>query len=298
MSEGNSLSKNDNYYTGVNEITFQLKVIRFYYQYLGNLFPQLSVHLFAKLFSTLKKRKIKEKHVAFLNTAEKKKIVVDEHKLQFYFWGNGDKKILIVHGWEGMSADFNEMVVALVKAGFSVAAFDLPAHGNSSGDITHLPMVIALLKKIIPEQGPFYGLVGHSLGAAASAFSMAELNGSLSLSKLVLMGLHPVPFEFFKQFQHVLGINDKLFAKCVSFVEDKVGRKVRGMSVHNEISAISAEKVLLVHDEKDQVANLNIIKKLHSEWKNSELFSGSHGGHYKHYKHDQVVNKVVSFLSE
>lgn len=265
---------------------------------MGSLFPRFSVYLFAKLFSTLKKRKIKEKHIKFLNTAETKKLTVNEHELQFYSWGNGDKKVLIVHGWEGMSADFSEMVTALIKAGFSVVSFDLPAHGNSPGNLTHLPMVISLLKKIIPEQGSFYAVVSHSLGAAASAFSMAELNESIKLNKLVLMGLHPVPFEFFKQFQQVLSINDKLFAKCVTFVEEKVGRRVRGMSVHKVNPSISADKVLLVHDTKDQVANLKIIEQLNSEWENAELFSGEHGGHYKHYKHPDVVEKVVAFLSE
>jgi len=298
MNEEENLSENENYYTGTNEITFTLKVIRFYFKHLGSLFPRFSVYLFTKLFSTLKKRKIKEKHTNFLNTAQKKKLLINEHELQFYFWGNSDKKILIVHGWEGMSADFSEMVTSLVKAGFSIVSFDLPAHGNSSGKLTHLPMVISLLKKIIPEQGPFYAVVGHSLGAAASAFSMAELNGSVSLSKLVLMGLHPVPFEFFKQFQHVLGINDKLFAKCVKYVEEKLGRKVQGMSVYKVNSSISADKVLLIHDAKDQVANLKIIKQLNSEWKNSELFFGEHGGHYKHYKHPEVVEKVIEFMKD
>jgi len=296
MSQKDTLEENENYYTSANEITFKLKVIRFYFKYLGSLFPNFSVYLFTKLFSTLKKRKIKEKHLHFLNTAETKKVSIEEHELQFYFWGNGNKKILIVHGWEGMSADFSELINALVKNGFSVIAFDLPAHGNSSGNLTHLPMVISILKRIIPEYSPFYGVIGHSLGAAASAFSMAELNGNISLSKLVLMGLHPVPFEFFKQFQHVLSINDKLFAKCVSYVEEKLGRKVNGMSVHEVNSSISADKVLLVHDEKDQVANLKIIEKLNVEWENSELFTGDHGGHYKHYKHPEVVEKVVEFM--
>ncbi len=298
MSQKEVVSENENYYTGANEITFTLKIIRFYFKNLGSLFPRFSVYLFAKLFATLKKRKIKEKHINFLNTAKTEKVFIDEHELQFYFWGNSDKKILIVHGWDGMTADFSELINALVKAGFSVVAFDLPAHGNSAGNLTHLPMVITLLKKIIPKYGSFYGVIAHSLGAAATAFSLAELNGSISMSKLVLMGLHPVPFEFFKQFQYVLGINDKLFEKCVLYVEEKVGRRVRGMSVHEANSSISAEKVLLVHDENDQVANLKIIEKLNSEWKNSELFYGEHGGHYKHYKHPEVIERVVKFMIE
>ena len=289
--------EDENYYTGANKITFTIRIIRFYYKHLALLFPRFSVYLFAKIFAKLKTRNVKQKYIDFLNTSKTKKIFIDEHELQFYFWGSGSKKILIVHGWEGMIADFSEIITALVNAGYSVTAFDLPAHGNSSGTITHLPMAISLLKKIVPQFGPFYGIVSHSLGAATSAFSMAELNGNVSLQKLVLMGLHPVPFEFFKQLKYVLCIDDKIFNKCVLYIENKVGRKVRGMSVYESKNTISASNVLLVHDEKDEVANLRIIKDLNNKWQNSELFFGKHGGHYKHYKHPEVVKKIVDFIN-
>ena len=298
MNKKETIIENENYYTGTNKITFTLKVIQFYYKYLGSFFPRFSVYLFAKLFSRLKKRKIREKHLTFLNTAKTKRIFIEEHHIQFYFWGNSDKKILIVHGWEGMSADFSEIVTNLVKEGFSIVAFDLPGHGKSSGDITHLPMIIRILKKLIPDFGPFHGIVSHSLGAAASAFSLAELNGNTSIPKLVLMGLHPIPFAFFEQIRQVLKINDGLFEKCVLYIENKLGRKVRGLSVYNITSTISAEEVLLVHDKKDEVAKVKIIEKLNREWKKSEIFTGQHGGHFKHYKHPEVVEKVVQFMKD
>ena len=288
----------ENYYTETNKLTFFHKVIQFYYKYLGNLFPDFSTYLFAKLFSKLKKRELKERHLDFLETAEKKKLLIDNNNIQFYFWGNGEKKILIVHGWEGLAADFRAIINKLLKAGYSVVAFDLPAHGNSSGKFTHLPMIISLLKKSIHELGPFYGVVSHSLGAAASAFTCVELNGSIKVSKLVLMGLHPVPFEFFEQIRQLLKINDKLFEKCVLYVENRVGRKVSKMSIYESYNLISAKNVLLIHDKYDEVINLKIIKKLNNQWQKSELFTGQHGGHYKHFKHTDVIEKIVSFMDE
>jgi len=288
--------ENENYYTKTKKLTFFHKAIQFYYKYLGNIFPRLSTYLFAKLFSKLKKRELKKRHLDFLETSEKKKLIIDNNNLQFYFWGTGNKTILIVHGWEGIAADFRAIINELLKAGYSVVAFDLPAHGNSSGKITHLPMIISLLKKTISELGPFYGVVSHSLGAAASAFACAELNGNNQLSKLVLMGLHPEPFTFFKQIGAMLKINDKLFEKCVKYVENRVGRKVQEMSIYKSHNLISAKKVLLIHDKYDEVINIEIIEKLNNDWKNSELFTGKHGGHYKHFKHNKVVEKIVAFM--
>ena len=148
------------------------------------------------------------------------------------------------------------------------------------------------------DYGPFYGIVSHSLGASASAFSMSRINGNSDLSKLVLMGLHPEPFAYFKQFKHALKIKDNLFDKCVLYVENKVDVKIREASVHKIIPLISANNVLLVHDEKDEVVNINNIEKLDKHWDKSELFSGQHGGHFKHYKNPEVVEKIISFMKE
>jgi len=249
--------ENENYYTEATNLPLSFKLLQFYYRYVGSFFPALSGWIFWKIFSLPKKRKIRKKHQIFLVTAKTQTIAFENYQIQAYHWGEADKKILIVHGWEGMSADFKGIITELTNSGFSVMAIDLPAHGKSSGKHTHLPMIIRLIEKLIAEHGPFYGIVSHSLGAAASSFTSARINGKSNLSKLVLMGLHPVPFAYFEQFRQALKIKDKLFDKCVLYVENKVDVKIREASVHKIASSISANHVLLVHDEKDEVANIS-----------------------------------------
>lgn len=290
--------KNENYYDTGQKLPLAMRILRIYYQNFGSFFPGLSTWLFWKLFSTPKRREIKEKHKNFLKTANSEILNIENHDIQTYTWGNSAKKVLIVHGWEGISADFKEIITTLTDNGFKVMSIDLPAHGNSSGKFTHLPMLINVVQKLVNGHGPFYGIVSHSLGALASAFALSRINGNTKLDKLILMGLHPVPFAFFEQFRQALKIKDNLFDKCVLYVENKVDVKIKEASVHKIAPLISANNVLLVHDEKDEVANINNVKKLNQEWNKSELFSGHHGGHFKHYKNPEVVEKVVQFMKD
>ncbi len=288
----------ENYYTTGPRLPLAIRILKIYYKNFGSLFPALSTWVFWKLFTTPKRREIRHKHKSFLKTANSEILNIENHSIQTYTWGNGSKKILIVHGWEGFSADFEEIIISLIDNGFRVMSVDLPAHGSSSGKFTHLPMLINVVKKIVVEQGPFYGIVSHSLGATVSALTSARINGASNLSKLILMGLQPVPFAFFKQFRMALRIEDKLFDKCVLYVENKVDIKIKETSVDKIASLISANNVLLVHDENDEVAHINNVRKLNKEWGKSELFFGNHGGHFKHYKHPEVVKKVVQFLAD
>src|SRR5215472_13708211 len=43
------------------------------------------------------------------------------------------QRVLLVHGWEGAARDFAVMAAAFRRAGYGTVAFDLPAHGRSTG---------------------------------------------------------------------------------------------------------------------------------------------------------------------
>lgn len=292
------MNKNSSNYYGEIEKKPIIKLLGFYFKYLGNIFPGFSVRLFAKLFSTPQKRKIQPRHLNFLNTASKKeKISAANEDIQCYIWEGNDKKILITHGWVGMAADFKEMIEALHQAGFTVMAFDLPAHGFSSGKHTHMPMVIEIVKSIIDKYGVFYAMIGHSLGAASITYALSEISKEKNPEKLVLMGVPPAPFVFFEQFRTLLSINDKLFSQCVRYIEKMVGRRIQDMSIEKSFPNVGAQSVLIIHDNKDRIIPIEEVKAIAGKWKNATFFSGNHGGHFRHYKHKDVVEKVKSFIS-
>jgi pimeloyl-ACP methyl ester carboxylesterase len=286
----------NNYYGDIEKKPF-VRFLRLYFKYLGNIFSGFSVYIFARLFATPQKRKIRSRHIEFLDTATlKETLYAENEQIRMYIWQGNEKKILITHGWAGMAADFKELITELHQKGFTVMAFDLPAHGFSSGKQTHMPMVMEVIKSIIEKYGSFYAMIGHSLGAASIVYALAELSKDKNPDKLVLLGVPTAPFVFFKQFKSLLSINDKLFDKCVNYIEKLVGRKIQGMSIEKAFPKIPVKKVLIIHDNQDKIIPLGEIKVISDKWKNALFFSGNHGGHFRHYKHPEVVKKISSFL--
>lgn len=287
---------NSNYYGDIDKKPL-VRLLRFYFKFSGTFFSYFSIRLFARLFATPQKRKIHSGHTKFLNSASSQETIsFAKLKIRIYIWQGGKKNILLTHGWSGMAADFKEIITALHQKGFTVTVFDLPAHGFSSGKQTHMPMVMDLIKVIIEKYGNFYAMIGHSLGAASTVYALAELSNDKNPDKLVLLGVPPAPFVFFEQFKNLLSINDKLFDKCVLYIEKVVGRKIQEMSIKKAFPKISVKEVLIIHDSHDDIIPIDEVKNIADKWENAHFFSGNHGGHFRHYKHHEVVEKICSFL--
>src|SRR5262245_861830 len=60
-------------------------------------------------------------------------------------WGEGERAVLLVHGWGGHALQLSAFVRPLVERGLAVAAFDFPSHGESEGKRTDLPAMIQAL---------------------------------------------------------------------------------------------------------------------------------------------------------
>lgn len=89
------------------------------------------------------------------------------------------KKILITHGWMSRAAYMIRLIKHLHRQGYDIYALDFPAHGEAKG--VQLPWIdaVSILKNLINNHGPFYGVIGHSFG------------GSMLLNTLNLAGQLP-----------------------------------------------------------------------------------------------------------
>ncbi|WP_238334880.1 alpha/beta fold hydrolase [Kribbella amoyensis] len=78
----------------------------------------------------------------------------------------------LVHGWGGWGLQLAAFVPALVADRFRVVAYDAPSHGDSApgpegpGRSTLLEIADAF-QAVVDAEGPAYGVIAHSLGAAA-----------------------------------------------------------------------------------------------------------------------------------
>jgi AcrR family transcriptional regulator len=117
-------------------------------------------------------------------------------RLRAWRWGEGPT-VLLVHGWGGRGGQLTPFVAPLRAAGFSVVAFDGPAHGASHGRIASVPLFAKAVHALSAHVGTVRGIVAHSMGAAGSAVALVE---GLRVEASVFVGPPRNPAHFFQEF--------------------------------------------------------------------------------------------------
>lgn len=113
---------------------------------------------------------------------QKMSIKTSKGKLAVYKYGQG-KCIWLVHDWSSSSAQSLALMKKLASEGFSVIAFDLPAHGHSVGKTASLPTLISAFEQLSKELLQPNTIMATGLGASVVANSkfFEKFSGNLVL---------------------------------------------------------------------------------------------------------------------
>ncbi len=271
-------------------------LIFFYGSYLNLLAwiaPTRAGELGFLLFCRPRRRSVKPHHLEFLNTSEKFSIDYVNKKVQCYKWGSGQKKLLLLHGWESHSYWWKRMVTRLLKENdYTIYSLDAPGHGLSQGNYVNIPHYSGLIEKMVSEIGPVHALLGHSLGAFSSVYTLYRLP-ALPVSKLVVMACPGEVSQFVEYYQSVLSLSDrtmkaieKHFVKAIDHGPDYFSLKV--------FASTLTQDGLIIHDKEDTDAPYANAVAANQNWKNSRLITTSGLGH--NLKSDELIENVVTFL--
>jgi hypothetical protein len=110
---------------------------------------------------------------AVIDSARTGELDVDGRTVVTYSWGDGERPVLLVHGWESRASRYAKLVTRLVELGHSPVSFDAPGHGESEGDTTTLLEYRAVIDRLHRSHGDFVAVVGHSFGVLASFLSLS-----------------------------------------------------------------------------------------------------------------------------
>ncbi|MEP6733688.1 MAG: alpha/beta hydrolase [bacterium] len=142
-----------------------------------------------------------------------------DDRLAVYSAGFGPR-VLFVHGWEGRAHDFASMATEFRSEGFSVVAFDLPAHGRSTGRRTTLPQLAHAVSDVARASGPFDVVIGHSLGAVATLLALRD--GLDARCAVMIAPPRNAPY-FLRHMGRVLGLSEHRIAGAKALLERSVG---------------------------------------------------------------------------
>lgn len=147
-----------------------LKTLRAAFMVLGRLMPKFMAKKAANMFLKPQKFPTPKREINALEDAEAFTLKCG---LAAHRWGDTHQpKVLLVHGWAGRGSQLYAYAKPLVAAGFQVICFDMPAHGNSPGEINHPPKTRDALLAIGEELGELEAIIAHSFGAACSMWAL------------------------------------------------------------------------------------------------------------------------------
>ncbi|MEZ4605554.1 MAG: alpha/beta hydrolase [Deinococcales bacterium] len=205
--------------------------------------------------------------------------------LKGYSWGNANKRIYLVHGWESHSATFKSFINPLVQLGFQVIAFDLPAHGHSSQQYTHFRDCTDALEKILSSYGePTPSL---RIRSAITVNTLAK-NPQLSPAKLCLISPMPSAQKHVDIFSHVVGLPDYLVEKLWERLEQHMDMPLEDSDICKLINNIDTEG-LVCHDLHDRCIPL-IQGRVASTWQAS-FYPSRQLGHHRILNDPTVITK-------
>lgn len=256
----------------------------------GALFPSVAARQAKGLFLSPRKFPLKD----WESRMEARGQRIDYGKgLSAIVWGDSERKVLLVHGWESRATQMSGFVDGLVSAGFQVIAMDGPAHGHSQGRKANPYVFAQAVSNACQALGPFDGVVGHSMGGNAVATAVAE---GLEPTKVVLISSPSSIENVLGRFAGFVGLPTRSKQRFVSMVEEAVGKPAWALNTACNIRNTPA-KGLIIHDRADREIPFSEAEQIVKEWQSASLYATDGYGHRAIVRQPAVWKKVAEFLS-
>jgi pimeloyl-ACP methyl ester carboxylesterase len=216
----------------------------------------------------------------------------DEEEIAVYRWGNGERRVLLAHGWAGKAAQFFALIPALRDHGFSVIAFDAPAHGGSSGVFASGPAFARAARMVDKLHGPFYGVVAHSLGATATSIALSQ---GLKVQRAVLLA--PVAFvePLLEMFIKLRELPEPLAVELRERFAARYSARIISVPLLAKAFQIP---VRIFHDPADSELPFWHSESIAQAWTGATLVPAHAAGHWRILRDQTVVEGTAAFLAD
>lgn len=241
-------------------------------------------------------RKSKKKNPPLFDKAEQLSFLLDEHIIRGYRWNaGGEKKILIVHGFESSAKNFERYVMPFVKKGYEVMAFDAPAHGKSGGKRINLPLYIQTITKVGELYGPIDGFITHSFGGLATSHYLESIPHNENI-RMVLIAPATETTSAIDSFFNFLKLSTDIRKEFDELIFEKGGVWPDHYSIRRTMKHIDA-KVLWFHDQDDDMTPLeDALNVANDNHPNLEFVTTQGLGHRRIYRDNAVMKRIFEFL--
>lgn len=199
-------------------------------------------------------------------------------KIAKYTWGNGDKKALLIHGWEGRASNLGKAVPILVEKGYQVIAFDGPSHGDSDKMKNPFKMFSDVIEHLLKTE-EFEVLITHSTGSTFALWCLHQLKQSVP--QIFIFTTHNVLADTFQLGVDKFGLSKKTLQVMLEIFEKNVGFSPKDIVTQKFAKTIDFEKIIFVADEDDKVLPYQWTQRVQQVIPNSEMILFKGTGHFR-----------------
>lgn len=267
-----------------------LTVFRLKNRVQGWIAPEVTAQQCANLL--LKPRNQPAKEWELASEQECQRINITDQISAAIWNSEGEKKILIMHGWESRASLMSDMARRLSSMGFQVIVLDAPKHGLSLGEKSNVLTFADAIDQAIECLGPMDGTIAHSMGGIASSVAIER---GLPLGRLVLLSC-PARMDFVLWAStSFMGLSNAVANRCIQKVESQVGRPAKELNVAS-LLASNQPDVLLMHCKSDLEIPFSDMNYIHKHYPKAETMTLDGLGHRKIIRSPQVASIAGEFI--
>lgn len=281
-----------------------LSFLRFMFRYLGLIFPSLMARWASHFWYKTHRIDTLPRELKWLHSARTKAVNIHCDRLKTnplavmtYYWQNEKADaplVMLVHGWTGRGSQMAAFAQALLKAGFSVLAFDNHAHAQTAGKSTDIFIQSEVQQKVNEMFGPAYAIIAHSFGGMVTPYS---LNHGMQTQKVVLISPPARFYYLMERFSQSLHLPEKVQQKMIkSFKQEYGDNLTEHVSATYTSKQLGHIPALIIHDEDDKDVPISEGELLHQSWPNSKMIRTRGLGHRRILYDSQVIENTVNFI--
>lgn len=202
--------------------------------------------------------------------------------------------IMLVHGWEGQSADMVALANSLVARGFTAWALDLPGHGASQGTHLCIPLAANALLQLSGTTGTLFGAVTHSYGGSALVEAM---NRGLDVGRVALLA---PPSDYAARARDTamgIGLPEEMVPKLLAKLSSMIGEPIEDIKMARRAPTMRAH-AMFTQSLDDPIIPLDATLAVVQAWPSALMRVVRDLGHRRILNDPATVRAVTSHLIE
>ncbi|ANQ51507.2 alpha/beta hydrolase [Flammeovirga sp. MY04] len=238
--------------------------------------------------------KLRPHELEIIDQAEKGTIDYKGMEVKTYKWGNGEDKLLMVHGWEGQAGNFSDLIKRMEKENFTLYSFDAISHGFSPKGQTTM-FEFADLVQIMLDKFRINKIISHSFGSVGTTYCLSQ--HQFEIDKYVMMTTPDRFMERVDDISEMVGMNDKVKYRLVDRLEQQFKVKADEQNVSDYVPKMNVKKGMIFQDVNDKIVRLAQSESVAKAWGDKcELVKIEGTGHFRILRTESVLDQVINFL--